>query len=714
MDTFRGNFSAVDDQRDYDAGDDDTGREAPPTGIGTDERRMQVRAYKHWASQLEDRNFPLIDELEPEALLDFGPHSVLLDFTAGAKDPGISYIGDKLAAECGVVGNELDALSDVPPRSLLGRITDHYLQILSNQAPIGFEAEFVNQRGVTILYRGILLPYSTDDETIDFIYGVINWKELADQHTSDELLLQVDQALEQKPHSAPQEAGGDSMADRADGPGATAANDIDDGAHGAESVAAHVADEDFAAFGPLPADEDEDDVPFDYAAKFGLNYDDEDEDEEYENGGEDEEDGSGLPGPSFGSLTSIGGIRKTERTAVLEVPEGERGISEIEINLEAAQADFGAAGDEGYSAPQESYALPEEDFAESKRNAAVAETNFPEPQQEDAPPETSFAEPHEPELDRARPEADIVEINPPGTPHADAPAVLNTRPAHPEREHGDAEPKQPDAEPAPAEPEQDHFPQGATPLADEPEHPAVDSVPADEPEHGAEDHATPIPAPAPAEAPAVASLSLEQSGLEQGDRELGDWLAAAREMAAAARTSEDRTRNALYEAIGRAYDFSLAAAEKPADFEELVDEAGLTAQDRAPMTPVVKLVFGADYDKTRLTEYAAALSHAHRLELPRGGLGDYLRDVEGGLKGVVAAERRMRKVESGQDAVDPREELVEKLRAIPGGGLEDLDPSGAEFALVMIRRDANGGLVVLGEVAEDAALLERAAKKLLG
>ena len=70
------------------------------------------------------------------------------------------------------------------------------MQILANQAPIGFEAEFVNQRDITILYRGILLPFSSDNETIDFIYGVINWKEMADAAKADELLLEIDQALE--------------------------------------------------------------------------------------------------------------------------------------------------------------------------------------------------------------------------------------------------------------------------------------------------------------------------------------------------------------------------------------------------------------------------------------------------------------------------------------------------------------------------------------
>lgn len=129
---------------------------------------MQVRAYNHWTGLLGDRMFPSIDDLDPVNLHGFGPYSVLLDFTAGIENPAVQFLGAKLAQECG--GTEvITHLSDVPPRSLLSRITDHCMQILANQAPIGFEAEFVNLHGVEILYRGILLPYSSNDETIDFI-----------------------------------------------------------------------------------------------------------------------------------------------------------------------------------------------------------------------------------------------------------------------------------------------------------------------------------------------------------------------------------------------------------------------------------------------------------------------------------------------------------------------------------------------------------------
>ena len=198
---------------------------------------------------------------------------------------------------------------------------------------------------------------------------------------------------------------------------------------------------------------------------------------------------------------------------------------------------------------------------------------------------------------------------------------------------------------------------------------------------------------------------------------LGDWLASARELAEAARGSEDRTRTALYAAIGRAYDFSLAAAEQPDDFAELVADSGLTVQDRAPMTPVVKLVFGADYDKTRLTEYATALGHAQRIGLGRGELAPYLAQAPGGLKGVVTEERKFKRGDSGKDDTGretPRETLARKLRQLPPQDFADLAPDGSEFALVMVRRLPTGEVVLLGEVPEDVPLLEKAARRLLG
>lgn len=463
MDTFRGiSTEGREGQEPLDYAADFTAYEesideqgpvaAPPPPIGQDERRMQVRAYNFWASLLDQGQFPRVQSLLDGHMPHFADHSVLLHFDNGIEDPAIPFLGQVLADECEAEG-PLRRLSDIPGRSLLSRITDHYLQIIANQAPIGFEAEFVNQRGKTILYRGILLPFSTDNETIDYLYGVINWKELADQQTTDALLLEVDQALDQRPSSAtlaPRRASAVPLGGWADGP-------------------------------------DADSQPLDLA----------------------------------------------------------------EIGAEIIPDDA--------AVPGEAYRL---------------------------------------------------------------------------------------ADPEPAC--------------------------------------------------------------------LADWLASARDLAHIAHASEDRTRGALYAAIGRAWDFALAAEEAPDDYAEMLADAGLTMQARAPLTPLVKLVFGADYDKTRIAEYTTALTHAQRLGLGIGELGAYLASAPGGLKGVVALERKLRREETGKTAPKPRAPLIEGLRALDHKPLYALEPEGAEFALVMVRRLADGSAVLLGEIADDQLMLERAARRLLG
>ena len=532
MDTLRGNFDSNgrdDDQHDYDPGEDEAGAELPPAAIGTDERRMQVRAYNHWASLLADRNFPSIEDLEPDQLPDFGPHSVLLDFSREIGDPAVQYLGEELAEECGT-DRAIDKLSDVPSRSLLSRITDHYMQILANQAPIGFEAEFVNQRGATILYRGILLPFSSDDDTIDFIYGVINWKEMADQATADELLLEIDQAL------------GTHEDEAAPGPVAPVSDDWADGPHaGEEAPDEGVGNADWGDDGSDP-----------------------------------------FPHPTFGA--------------------GDAGSHENE------QDDAG----EDDSSP----------FASLLGASPKPSGGYDPEQDEDGDIDWNTAGPVEPALTH------------------------------------------------------------------------------------------------PVEAVAVPEIAPEgELGEGEAPTGLHDCLASARELAQAARSCEDRSRAALYAAVGRAYDVSLAAQDEPEEFDALVAENGLSVQERAPMTPVVKLVFGADYDKTRLTEYAAVLSHAHRIGIERGHLGEYLGNAEGGLKGVVQAERRIRREENGKPARQadrPREKLAKQLRTLEPVAFGDIAGDGSEFGLVLIRRAESGEVTLLGEVPEDVPLLERAARKLLG
>lgn len=425
MDTARGLADRPDtDHNDNDVGD--SGHDTHRLSIGSDERRMHVRAYNHWVSLLHGRAYPSIEDLDPGNIADFGPHSVLLDFSRGVENPAIRYLGGSLREECGVT-SDITHVGEVPSRSLLSRLTDHYLQIIANRAPIGFEAEFVGQRGHNTLYRGILMPFSSDSDTIDFIYGVINWKELVDAETQARLEREVDEAR----RSAP-----------------------------APLVAA-----------PIWAD-----------------------------------------GPS---------------------------------------ADFG----EGV------------------------------------------------EID-VDPALDTVELATPDT--------------------------------------------------------------------------------------------------------LADRLLIARESAAAARAADTRSRSSLYRALSRAYDFARASEHHSEDYAELLADAGIAVQARAPMTAAAKLVFGADYDKTRLTEFAAVMTHARRHEVPEGGLDAFINAAEGGIKGIVKAERALRKPAPQPDLFD---QVRAELRARPALAHVQMDAGAQEFVLLLARAGAAGELDIVARIDDDAALANRALRK---
>src|SRR4249919_950923 len=68
--------------------------------IGTDERRMHVRAYNYWVSLLAGREFPSIEDLVSSDVQDFSAHSVLLDFTCSRDNPSIPYVGATIRDEC--------------------------------------------------------------------------------------------------------------------------------------------------------------------------------------------------------------------------------------------------------------------------------------------------------------------------------------------------------------------------------------------------------------------------------------------------------------------------------------------------------------------------------------------------------------------------------------------------------------------------------------
>jgi hypothetical protein len=184
-------------------------------------------------------------------------------------------------------------------------------------------------------------------------------------------------------------------------------------------------------------------------------------------------------------------------------------------------------------------------------------------------------------------------------------------------------------------------------------------------------------------------------------------LSAARETAEAVKAADGRSRAALYRALSLAYDFAVAAQHNPDDYAELLEESGVKAQARAPMTPIVKLVFGIDYDKARLTEFAAALSYGQRRQVSSGGFQQFVEQQPGGLKALVAAEREARRPEPRADTKG--EAARARLRSAPPITLAEL-PGDEEFAVIITRRGADGTHEPVA-IVEDEGLVERAIRR---
>lgn len=256
---------------------------------------------------------------------------------------------------------------------------------------------------------------------------------------------------------------------------------------------------------------------------------------------------------------------------------------------------------------------------------------------------------------------------------------------------------------------------------------AMEVVPSDAPKPRASDpfvrirDARPRPAQTAVEAQSPVTLpQLDDADwkvvLSSSEAALDQALSAALHHAATAKGADDRSRAMLYRAISAAYDLALTVRDAPDHYAALLDGRGITALPRAPMTPIVKLVFGADYDKTRLAEYAAVLTHAARYNVGWGQLEELLAETTGGIKAIVALERQ-RHAPAVLTQTKPRPVLAasmaKRLRSLPSAELDQTCRDGEEFAMVMVRRTPNGSVEIVGEVPSDPNLMRKAAKAVL-
>jgi hypothetical protein len=106
---------------------------------------------------------------------EFVPYTFNLDLSAGVDDPKFRFIGRQLVRDCGGDLTNQD-VSQLLPQSCLARAVQQRGEVVSEGKPCLIADEFVNADGNKVLYRAVMMPFSSTGATIDFIIGAINSK----------------------------------------------------------------------------------------------------------------------------------------------------------------------------------------------------------------------------------------------------------------------------------------------------------------------------------------------------------------------------------------------------------------------------------------------------------------------------------------------------------------------------------------------------------
>jgi hypothetical protein len=134
------------------------------------ERRLNMRLMAFWWDRRGNRRLPTLEDFDPDSLADIWSHC----FTLVSRDPPqksvFRFIGkavdDSLSGAEGKI--TIDSLTK---DSLLDHATRNIDEVLEQRVPVVTSGEYFDPGGNAIVFRSILLPFSSDQETIDSVVG---------------------------------------------------------------------------------------------------------------------------------------------------------------------------------------------------------------------------------------------------------------------------------------------------------------------------------------------------------------------------------------------------------------------------------------------------------------------------------------------------------------------------------------------------------------
>ncbi len=569
------------------------------------ERRITFCLYEHWEKLASDGNLPALKNMKRDQIAPFKNNLTLLDLRENVDEPTFQVIGADLLED---LEEDLThkPVSDVTRRTMLSRIIDHYKEVLANRVPIAFEAEFVNNDGENALYRGILLPFSDDNENINFILGGVRWI-LEKDLTLDDTKPTIEELMK-------------SIA-----AGKNDSRQIED------DIAARQSNDPEQMTDIATAEETgySDDESFDNQNDVVL-------DENFTTGETTEEMEKIADDASDNPVEINDGIESTS--------------SETDETLPLETDTFFVANNE-----QNDHENKETD--EYLIDTLVSEENTGE----------GFDEIHENmNTEETGPNESLIEVT------DDDIFMQSSGSASFEEEIVNELTSNLTAKPTTQKPVNDNSEPANT------DHSIPDPIRQEE---------EPVSEAEPEDLEDELTLAALKSTLKQVIGYINKEDAY-----------HNRSRDSLYNILTAIYEFHATCETSPNAYAELLKEHDLKLQSRAPFTPILKICIGKDYDKTRLTEYAAALGIARFMNIDIDEFHAFIKNFPGGIKGCVKEMRVIRKHGASGNITARKTRSIEEAREI----LREMAPIASfrlkkvivgnnidEFCLLLAKRDGH-------------------------
>ncbi|MBN8531424.1 MAG: PAS domain-containing protein [Alphaproteobacteria bacterium] len=139
------------------------------------ERRITFRLLSYWNRIRADREMPSLGDVNVDEITEIWHFSFVIDISKGLDEARFHYFGPELVNI--FEANHTDELlrhameQDTKLENTLG----FYPKVVERRAPVSESSEFFLENK-EVRYRSLIVPFSGDGKTIDYLMGTTNYK----------------------------------------------------------------------------------------------------------------------------------------------------------------------------------------------------------------------------------------------------------------------------------------------------------------------------------------------------------------------------------------------------------------------------------------------------------------------------------------------------------------------------------------------------------